>query len=121
MKKDDLIPAVEGIQVFAQPIAEDDQWQVCIQNLRPDVLDQVMITATSYHANGEKATTTLRHQIDKLEPNEIRSIERLDPSLFALENEYWLSGWSGSVLLDYPFRFKPNQISPENQAISLAQ
>lgn len=120
MKKDDLIPTMEGIEIFAERIEEDTQWMVSVRNLREETLDLVLISSTSYDEQGQKTTTTLRHQIGSLLPGETKNIERLDPSLFSFENEYWFSGWSGATLFDHPFRFKAYQIR-SNDSLVLAQ
>lgn len=117
MKKEDLIPPLDGVQVFAEPVEGDSQWMVYVKNMRNEALDLVLISSTSYDDTGDVQTITLRHQIGELLPGEIKPIERLDPALFHLKNEYWFSGWSGTVLLDYAFFFAPNQLSNASSAI----
>ena len=117
MKKEDLIPPVEGIQMFAEPIEGETQWMVYVQNLREEALDTVLISSTSYDELGIEQTVTLRHQIGQLLPQEIKPVERLDPTTFHLKNEYWFSGWLGTILLDHPFCFPAHSLSGANTRI----
>ena len=69
-----------------------------------------------YNANtGEKIkTSTLRHCIELLLPNEAAKIEPIMEDVFGISNEYWVSFWVDEVMYDKKFVFPPESICEKN-------
>lgn len=115
MKKDILYLPMEDISVVAKPIDDDYQWQIILVNHSNHLLQKIMISTTGYGVVDESAlqTSTLRHFFEELAPNRHQIIERIDPSVFGLENEYWVSCWINEQLIDKRFIFAPDSIHEE--------
>ena len=93
-------------------------YNVYLLNLSEDIIEGIMITSKGYRENlktGEKIkTSTLRHSLEILLPNEAAKIEPIMENVFGLANEFWVSYWSNEVMFDKKFIFVPESISPEN-------
>jgi hypothetical protein len=116
MKKDIEFPQNEHLLMAIAP-SEFEQWEVFIINKGSEKIDNLLVTSTGYgyDQNGEKvSTSTLRHFYDNFEQNSVKEIEKIDPSVFHLNNEYWVSYWIGSKLYDRRFVFVPESISLKN-------
>ena len=78
-------------------------------------MEGIIIASTGYGENlktGEKIrTSTLRHSIEILLPNEAAKIEPIMPEVFGLSNEYWVSFWVNEVMYDKRFVFPAESIS----------
>jgi len=113
-------PKVEGIAVAivdtSLPEAIEKEYYVYLMNLREDIIEGIIITSTGYGENvqtGEKIkTSTLRHCIEILLPNEAAKIEPIMPDLFGISNEYWVSFWVNDVLYDKKFVFLAGTVEP---------
>ena len=116
MKKDIEFPENQNILIAIAP-SEFEQWDVFLINKGSEKIDNLLVTSSGYgfNENGEKiSTSTLRHFYDNFEPNSVLSIEKIDPSVFHLNNEYWISYWIGGKLYDRRFLFVPESISLAN-------
>ena len=93
-------------------------YNVYLLNLSEEIIEGIMITSKGYGENlttGEKIkTSTLRHSLEILLPNEAAKIEPIMENVFGLANEFWVSYWSNEVMFDKKFIFVPESISPEN-------
>ena len=120
MREDLLGPKVENVaMVVAQELLEGEViYNVYLISLRDDIMEGVIITSKGYGENpdtGEKIkTSTLRHCLEVLLPNEAAKIEPIMEEVFALANEYWVSFWVEEVMYDKKFVFVPGSISEEN-------
>ena len=76
------------------------------------------VTAIKYREDvntGEKIkTSTLRHSLEVLLPNEAAKIEPIMEEVFGLTNEYWVSFWANDVMYDKRFIFLPETINEKN-------
>jgi hypothetical protein len=115
MIKDIPKPEVEDVLLAVVKHAEDD-WKVYLLNRRKEVLHTVMVTSKGYGKKGkeEQKTSTLRHMIPQLESDEYALIEPMDPSVFHLNNEYWVSYFIDKQLYDKKYIFVPDSIKDEN-------
>ncbi|HLO45618.1 MAG TPA: hypothetical protein VK175_14870 [Leadbetterella sp.] len=116
MKKDIEFPQNDNILIAIAP-SEFEQWDVFLINKGTQKIDNLLVTSTGYgfDQNEEKiSTSTLRHFYDNFEPNSVQEIEKIDPSVFHLNNEYWISYWIGGQLYDRRFVFVPESISLKN-------
>jgi hypothetical protein len=89
---------------------------VYLVNLREDIMEGIIITSSGYGKNvntGESIkTSTLRHSLEVLLPNEAAKLEPIMEEVFGLSNEYWVSFWINDVMYDKKFVFLPDTISP---------
>jgi hypothetical protein len=119
MKEGLLGPKVENV-AFAVVKEKNENnevmYYVYLLNLRDDIMEGIIITSTGYgeHVNtGERIrTSTLRHSLEVLLPNEAAKIEPIMEEVFGLANEYWVSFWVNEIMYDKKFVFLPETISP---------
>lgn len=121
MREELLGPKVEnvGIAVVQEKGEENEMvYNVYLLNLRDDIMEGIIITSKGYGENaqtGEKVrTSTLRHCLEVLLPNEAAKIEPIMEEVFGLANEYWVSFWVNEVMFDKKFVFLPESISESN-------
>jgi hypothetical protein len=121
MREELLGPKVENVAiVVAKEVGEDNEviYNVYLLNLREDIMEGIIITSKGYGVHpdtGEKIkTSTLRHCLEVMLPNEAAKIEPIMEDVFALANEYWVSFWVEDVMYDKKFVFVPGSITEEN-------
>ena len=119
--KDELKgPKVEKVSVaIVEMIIENEKsYYAYLLNLREDIMEGIIISSTGYGENtktGDRIkTSTLRHSIEVLLPNEAARIEPIMPEVFGLSNEYWVSFWVNEVMHDKRFVFPAESISEKN-------
>ncbi|GAB3240185.1 hypothetical protein GCM10027346_34060 [Hymenobacter seoulensis] len=123
MKKDIAFDPVEGVSIAIVP---DDSvsttegqpgWQVYLLNHNDFPLENVIVSSNGYGTSPEGEpirTSTLRHSLLEIEPKAIVPIEPIDPALFHLNNQYWVSYYVGSQIFDKKFIFVPDSIITDN-------
>lgn len=110
-------PKVENVAVAVvlNEVEGEKEFGVYLLNLRDDIMEGIIISSTGYGENaqtGEKIkTSTLRHSLEVLLPNEAAKIEPIMPDLFGLTNEYWVSFWVNDTMFDKRFVFPAESIS----------
>jgi len=121
MREELLGPKVENVAVsVVQESGEEGLpiYNVYLLNLRDDIMEGIIITSKGYGSNletGEKIqTSTLRHCLEILLPNEAAKIEPIMEDVFVLANEYWVSFWINDVMYDKKFVFVSGAIADEN-------
>jgi len=109
MKKDIDFQPVTGVKlaIAKEETAAGTEWAVYILNLNLIELKTVMITSKGYgEINGEcRKTSVLRHMIDELGAQSVAKIEPIDPSVFVLNNEFWVSYYILDQIFDKKFIF----------------
>ena len=117
MKKDIDFQPVTGVKlaIARQETPHGTTWAVYLINLNLIELSTVMITSKGYGVlNGEsKKTATLRHLIEVLEPQATAKIELIDPTVFSLTNEFWVSYYILDQIFDKKFIFTSGSLDPE--------
>jgi hypothetical protein len=118
MKKDIDFSPVTGVELVvtrSEIEGDDAQWDVYLINKNLIELEKVMITSKGYGlVNGEeKKTSVLRHVIEKIEEQSYARIEPIQPELFKLNNEYWVSYYIIDQIFDKKFVFVPESIQNE--------
>ena len=119
MLKDIPKLVVENIIVAIVPetneIAEE-VWNVYLVNLYDRKIEGVLVSSKGYgNRNGEDVkTSTLRHFIGTVEPNDYAKIELIIKDVFGLSNEYWISFYLGKDMYDKKYVFLPESITEEN-------
>lgn len=122
MRKDIDIPKVTGVAVAIAREQEEDgtfSWRAYIINSNDFPLHNVIIASKGYgESNGEpQRTTTLRQLIEHIEPHTSIAIERVDPAVFHLVNEFWISYYleeTSGQIYDKRFTFMPESIVEEH-------
>jgi len=121
MKKELLVPKVENVAIaIAQSLNVEGEkvYYVYLLNLRDDIMEGIIVCSKGYGedpSSGEKIkTSTLRHTIEVLLPNEAAKIEPIMEEVFSLYNEYWVSFWVDGILYDKKYVFHPEQIYESN-------
>jgi hypothetical protein len=124
MREELLGPKVENVGVaVVQDVNEEKEimFYVYLLNLRDDIMEGIIICSTGYGENantGERIkTSTLRHSLEVLLPNEAAKIEPIMEDVFGLANEYWVSFWVNDVMYDKKYVFLPETISPDKMKL----
>lgn len=109
MKKDIDFSPVTGVKlaIAKEETATGTEWAVYIINLNMIELKNVMITSKGYgEINGEvKKTSVLRHMLNELGEQAVAKVESIDPTVFALNNEFWVSYYILDQIFDKKFIF----------------
>lgn len=119
MKKDIEIPEVKNVTlavVREKNLLNQDEWKVYLINTNAFALENTLVASTGYgESEGEpKRTSTLRHFLETVPAEGFALIESIDPALFYLNNEYWVSYYIGTQIYDRRFVFVPGTIAEEN-------
>jgi len=118
MKEGLFGPKVENVGVaVVQDFNEEniEIFNVYLVNLRDDIMEGIIITSTGYGENantGERVkTSTLRHCLEVMLPNEAAKIEPIMEDVFGLANEFLVSFWVNDIMYDKKYVFLPETIS----------
>jgi hypothetical protein len=119
MIKDIKIPEVKNVTLAVariKNIGESDEWKVYLINNNEHAIENTLVASKGYgEKDGEQQRTSiLRHYLDTIEGNSAVLIEPIDPALFHLNNEYWVSYYIGTQIFDKRFVFVPDAIREEN-------
>jgi hypothetical protein len=123
MKEHINFEPVEGVSVAVVPdeaaATEEGKagWQVYLLNDNAYPIRNVIINSNGYgtRPDGETVrTSTLRHVFAEVEPHTAVPIEPIDPDLFHLNNQYWVSYYRDTQVFDKKFIFVPDSIVPAN-------
>jgi len=109
MKKDIDFHPVTGVKlaIAKEETATGTEWALYIINLNLIELKNVMITSKGYgEVDGEaKKTSTLRHILTELGEQAVAKVESIDPAVFSLNNEFWVSYYILDQIFDKKFIF----------------
>lgn len=119
MKKDLPLNIVEDISVAVVLETESPTtkvWNVYLINEKNAALQNVLVSSKGYGIKDGKEvkTTILRHFIGDMEAKTSQKIEAIDPQVFGLTNEYWLSYYIDGTIYDKKYVFLPESIVDEN-------
>jgi hypothetical protein len=119
MKKDIEIPKVKNVRLAVtrkKNIGESDEWMVYIINNNDQPIENTIVSSQGYGEKDgeEQKTSTLRHFLETVPANAAVVIEPIDPGVFHLNNEYWVSYYLGNKMYDKRFVFFPDSICEEN-------
>jgi hypothetical protein len=115
MKKDIQHPEVKQVYVAAVDMALpglEPDWYIFLINHTQQTLKDVLVSSRGYgEIDGEQVkTSTLRQYFDVLEAEDKVKIEPIQPEVFGLNNEYWVSFYVDGMLYDKKFIFLPETI-----------
>lgn len=119
MIRDIKIPEVKNVTLAVarkRSPGESPEWKVYLINNNDFPIENTLVASKGY---GEKdgqpqQTSILRHYLETILPNSATLIEPIDPAVFHLNNEYWVSYYIGSQIFDKRFVFVPDSIREEN-------
>lgn len=119
MKKDLPENLVEDISVAVVLESESPMamiWNVYLVNEKEQPLRDVMVSAKGYGEKDDREvkTSTLRHLLGEVSAHTAVKIEAIDPQVFGLTNEYWVSYYIGDTIYDKKYIFLPESIVDEN-------
>ncbi|MCR9250368.1 MAG: hypothetical protein NXI20_08075 [bacterium] len=119
MKEDIPFLPVENVMIsVVQKPAEvgDPEWFVYLLNRNDLPINTVMITSKGYGKKDgeEQNTSTLRHVIPEVDAGEYALVEPIQPEVFHLNNEYWVSYYIDGQIYDKKFIFVQDTIKEEN-------
>lgn len=119
MKKDIDFGTVEGISVAVATTPNEsgaDAWNVYLINNNPYPIENVLVSSKGYGIlDGEEVKTSmLRHMFEHVEAKSFVQIEPIDPAIFHINNEYWVSYYVDRQIYDKKFIFVPDSITQEN-------
>jgi len=95
---------------------EVKSWTVYLVNLKNEPITNVLISSKGYGEKDGKQvkTSVLRHFVGDMEATSFTGVEAIDPEVFGLTNEYWLSYYIDSTIYDKKFIFLPESIIDSN-------
>lgn len=119
MKADLPENIVEDVAITVALVGETPEigsWVVYIVNFKNEPITNILITSKGYgEIDGKQVKTSLlRHSIGDLAANSFATVEAIDPAVFGLTNEYWLSYYIGKEIYDKKFIFLPESIVDNN-------
>ena len=119
MKKDIEVPQVENVTlaiVREKNSLNQNEWKVYLINNNNFPIENTLVASRGYgEKNGEEQrTSTLRHFLETVGAMSWSVVESIDPKVFHLNNEYWVSYYIGREIYDKRFVFVPDTICEEN-------
>ena len=113
MKKDILIPKVEGVFIAIvkefNEVYNTHDWNAYIINDKEVDLEMVIIVTSGY--SQQKTTSVFRKRIDVLPKKSYAKIELMQEALFALNNTFKVSFFEGNQMFDKTYLFRKNTIN----------
>ena len=100
---DEVMPGAPGVPA----------WAVYLLNANNFALTNVLISAEGYgtQPSGEAVrTSTLRYHFEAIAPHSAAQVELIDPAVFHLTNQYWVSYYQDNRIFDKKFIFVPDSI-----------
>jgi hypothetical protein len=119
MKKDIEIPEVKNVTVCIarqKNILNQDEWKVYLINSNDFAIENTLVASSGYGERGGESqrTSTLRHFLETVPANGFAVVESIDPNVFHLNNEFWVSYYVRDQIYDKRFVFVPDSICEAN-------
>jgi len=119
MMRDIQKPEVKNVTIAVarhQSIGESDDWKVYLINTNSFPIENVLVASKGYGQKDgeEQKTSMLRHFIDSVQAKSAALVEPIDPAVFHLNNEYWVSYYIDRTVYDKRFVFVPDSICEQN-------
>lgn len=124
MREGLLGPKVDNVAVAVVEEVNESKEKMLyayLLNLRDDIMEGIIVTSTGYGENAETGervkTSTLRHSLEVLLPNEAAKIEPIMDDVLGLANEFWVSFWVNETMYDKKFVFLPESIDEKKMKV----
>ncbi|MEQ9442425.1 MAG: hypothetical protein RIG62_25530 [Cyclobacteriaceae bacterium] len=118
MKKDISFPKVEGVRMAIgrqkNTVSDDYEFHVYLINENDFSLENVLVNSSGYSKKKTKKTSVLRHYLETLAPQSATKVELINPDLFALVNQFWVSYYRDKEVYDKKFVFMPDSVTEDN-------
>lgn len=119
MIKDIITPEVKNVTLAIarrKPDGSPPEWKVYLINKNEFPLENTLVASKGYgEKEGEKQNTSiLRHFLETVPGHSTALVEPIDPAVFHLNNEYWVSYYIGTQIYDKRFVFVPETIREDN-------
>ncbi len=120
MKKDIIIPKVEGVHVVAFQEWNDDfqenSWYAYLVNDTDNLLEMATVVSRAYGLinDEERKTGTFRHAFAKVEPRTATKVELLENNVLQLNNEFMVAYFIGNTMFDKTFVLEANTFDEAN-------
>ena len=113
MKKDIQIPEASNVYVAVvneyNDIYKTHDWNAYIINDKEVDLEMVLIITRDY--SDSKATSTMRHKLEKLPAKSYAKIELMQEDILALNNEFKVTFFEANKMFDKTYLFRKNTIN----------
>jgi hypothetical protein len=121
MIKDIVIPEVKNVTLAVariQAVGESPEWKVYLINSNDFPIENTLVSSKGYGEKDgqEQRTSILRHFLETVPAHSPALVEPIDPSVFHLNNEYWVSYYIGKQIYDKRFVFVPDTICEDNMS-----
>lgn len=105
-----------AVAIIKNEVEGNVTWDTYIINYNEVEIDTVLITSRGFgEIDGEqRKTSTMRKVIEAMPPKSFAKIEPIDPDLFCLFHEFWVSFRKEGQMLDKKFLFAPDSVIEEN-------
>ncbi|MCG8473903.1 MAG: hypothetical protein MI784_00230 [Cytophagales bacterium] len=125
MKKDIEKKEVTGVRVAIAKTRNPEGewvWDAYLINCNSYDLENVIVASKGYTIRGgkEMETSTLRHMFKELKAGAYAKIEPVNPEVFSLTNEYWVSFFCEEGFLDKRFIF-PEEICQDRFLVDISE
>lgn len=117
MIKDINFPEVKNVTLaVARENERVGHWKVYLLNNNDVAIENTLVASKGYGEKDgeEQRTSVLRHFLETVPPHSVVLVEPIDPAVFHLNNEYWVSYYIGGEIFDKRFVFVPDAIRDEN-------
>lgn len=115
MKEDINIPEVKDVHVAAVNVFNKEfeayEWNVYLINDTKEPIEMVLIVSRGYDKKRE--TSLMRHKIEVLPSKNFAKIEYMQDEVLQLNNEFKVTYFKGSEMMEKTFLFKPNTIKED--------
>lgn len=115
MKKDINIPEVKDVHVAAVNVFNKEfeayEWNVYLINDTKEPIEIVLIVSRGYDKKRE--TSLMRHKIEVLPSKNFAKIEYIQDEVLQLNNEFKVTYFKGSEMMEKTFLFKQNSIKED--------
>jgi hypothetical protein len=120
MKKDIPFHKVEDLAMVIAPrekeFEEDELWDVFLINFKEEPIKDVLIHSKGYGEieGEERKTSQFRFYFEKIEANSATPVEQIQPKVFEMTNEYWISFRHDGYMYDKKYIFVKGSIDPQH-------
>lgn len=115
MKEDINIPEVKDVHIAAVNVFNKEfeayEWNVYLINDTKEPIEMVLIVSRGYDKKRE--TSLMRHKIEVLPSKNFAKIEYIQDEVLQLNNEFKVTYFKGSEMMEKTFIFKPNTIKKD--------
>jgi len=115
LKEDINIPEVKDVHIAAVNVFNKEfeayEWNVYLINDTKEPIEMVLIVSRGYDKKRE--TSLMRHKIEVLPSKNFAKIEYIQDEVLQLNNEFKVTYFKGSEMMEKTFIFKPNTIKKD--------